>query len=125
MKFLIADDEPEIAEVIDFFLKENFPDNIETFLVDNALDAKAILREHQVDFCISDHNMPEGNGNTILEYIVSSKLKTSFVACSVLTEKLLPAEYPKEHIFFVIVKPKIINGLISLVDLIKESSSKN
>lgn len=119
MKFLIADDEPEIAELIAFFLKENCSTTIETFLVGSGLEAKKILMEHHIDVCISDHNMPEGNGNTILEFILNHKLNTSFVSCSTLAEQNMPEEYSRDHIFFIITKPRIINGLISLLELLQ------
>ena len=70
MNVLIADDDTDILEIIDHMLRENIPETNKTFFAKNAQEAIEILNNNKIDMCISDHNMPGGNGNEVLKYII-------------------------------------------------------
>jgi response regulator RpfG family c-di-GMP phosphodiesterase len=123
MNVLIADDEPEIAEIIEFLVADKFPEKGEIFVVHSGNKAIEILKNHKIDLCISDHNMPDGNGAAVLRHIINSKLQIKFVLCTTVTAKEMPVEYPAEHIFFNVVKPKIVDGMKSLAEFIKLNST--
>lgn len=114
MNILIADDEEELTEIIDYLVRHKFADKIKTFVAKSGKEAIAILKNHTIDVCISDHNMPEGKGHDVLKYIMDSKLVTSFVLCSTVIPKDMPDVYPPKHVFFHIQKPQIVEGVTAL-----------
>lgn len=122
MNIIIADDEAEIAEIIDFLIRDKFPEKVETFLVNGGGAAIDILKNHKIDLCISDHNMINGNGNDILKFIINDSPSTSFVLCSTVMPKEMPQAYPLEHVFFHVQKPDIVSGLRDLASFIKKSN---
>lgn len=122
MNILIADDEVDILEIIEFIIHDNFPKKVEVFLSKNAIEAIELLKKNEIDLCISDHNMPGGNGNEILKYIISNNLKTNFILCSTVFPKDMPTQYPVSNVYFHIQKPDIIQGIKKLVEFMKENS---
>lgn len=90
MKFLIVDDFPSIRKVIISLLKDLGYSN---FLeADNGKNAIDILNSNDVNFIISDWNMPIMDGLEFLSYVKSNKefLNIPFI--------LLTAEAKKENI---------------------------
>lgn len=69
LKALIVDDESEIRELILFYLMEEF--EVEAFEAGSSKKAIEILQNTNpgFDVCISDYNMPGGNGNILYNYI--------------------------------------------------------
>jgi response regulator RpfG family c-di-GMP phosphodiesterase len=72
LKFMIVDDEPEIADLNIFFLMDDFDAEFKTFK--NGKEAISYLKELQQkgeapDICISDMNMPNGNGLLLYQFI--------------------------------------------------------
>jgi CheY-like chemotaxis protein len=118
MKILIADDEIVTGEIIDFLVRDFFRGEIETYLVRNGKEAINVLKKEKIDICISDHNMPEGNGDLIFKYIKKNQLDTFFVLCS--TEDA--GIYPENSLFFYIKKPDVISGIEQLSKLVKNNS---
>ncbi|MFA6236351.1 MAG: response regulator [Bacteriovorax sp.] len=118
MKILIVDDEREVAEIIDFLVKEYFPGSITTMLSKSGNSAINILRTNpSIDLCICDHNMPDGLGSEVLKFIVQNKLNTKFVLCS----SIVPDDRPDDYtlIFSNIQKPHIGAGIENLSKLVE------
>lgn len=122
MKILIADDEPQIAEIIDFLIQDAFNEEIETVVVNSGNEAIEALKKDQFDLCISDHNMPNGKGSEILKHISNNNLSTLFVICSTIEPGEMPEIYPVDKIYFNIIKPDITEGVGFLADFIKEKN---
>lgn len=122
MKILIADDENDLTEIIEFIVHDKFPKLTQTFIAKNSVEAIAILKTELIDYVISDHNMPGGNGNEILAYIIANKLNTKHIICSTVNHEDFPDLYPPGNIFFQIIKPAITEGVKALAALVKDQT---
>jgi len=71
MKILIVDDEKDLREKITRFFK--FEEDIETLIAENGLSAKRMLEHEDVDFVVTDLDMPGMNGLTLLKWIQEEK----------------------------------------------------
>lgn len=118
MKILIVDDESEVAEIIEFLVREYFPDGITTMLAGSGNSAIKILRDDpSIDLCICDHNMPNGIGSEVLKFIIQKELNTKFILCS----SIVPDERPEDYklVFSNIQKPHIGIGIENLYKLVE------
>lgn len=121
MKILIVDDETDVLEILEFVVQDNFPTDTVILTAHCGSAAKKILADdHSIDFCISDHNMPNGMGFDILRFIVEEKLKTKFVLCSTILSADKPHEYPAEYVFSNVQKPDVGKGVEELFKLIQK-----
>ena len=119
MKVLVADDDPEIVEIVSFLVKDHIASNVEVVSAGSGSLAIKALSNKDIDFCICDHNMPSGNGNTVLKYITSEQLTTRFVLSSGQDSEQDADLYPAEKVFFRINKPDIFSGVELLAGVIK------
>ena len=122
MNILIADDEPDIIEIVEFIVRGNFPIDIEIYFANNAVEAIEVLKRFNIELCISDHNMPGGNGDLILKYIIDNKLNIFYTLCSTTTPEEMPALYPRKFVAHNIVKPNIVEGVKALAEIIKNKA---
>ncbi|MFK7795614.1 MAG: sigma-54-dependent transcriptional regulator [Gammaproteobacteria bacterium] len=65
---LIVDDEPDIRELLEITLSRM---QLEPTAVGTIKDAKAILSEHNIDLCLTDMKLPDGDGIDLVAYIQS------------------------------------------------------
>ncbi len=65
-KALIIDDEPDIRELLQLTLSRM---DIDTSAAANLKEARDLLNANSFDLCITDMNLPDGNGIEIVEYI--------------------------------------------------------
>ncbi|MEE2731120.1 MAG: sigma-54 dependent transcriptional regulator [Pseudomonadota bacterium] len=65
-KALIVDDEPDIRELLELTLSRM---NIETFTAANLDSAHVSLEQENFDLCITDMNLPDGNGIDLVKHI--------------------------------------------------------
>jgi two-component system response regulator PilR (NtrC family) len=63
---LIVDDEPDIRELLDITLSRM---GINTLTAEDVGSAKALLAEHQPQLCLTDMNLPDGNGIELVQWI--------------------------------------------------------
>lgn len=63
---LIVDDEPDIRELLEITLGRM---NIETRSAEDVGSAKQLLLEQSFDFCLTDMNLPDGNGIELVQHI--------------------------------------------------------
>ena len=125
MKILIVDDERDVAEIMEFLVREYFLKEVETQTAHSGNEAIEILKKNQsIDLCICDHNMPNGMGNEVLRFIDESKLKTKFVLCSTLNPTENIHLYPERQLFAHIQKPEIADGIVMLWKLWKKTNAK-
>ena len=122
MKILIVDDENDVAEIMSFLIQDLTEISVETNVKNNGNDAILELEQDEYDYCICDHNMPNGSGDKVLQYIISKKLKARFILCSTVTPKTHPLIYSKNKIFFNIEKPDVISGIEKLFKIIKDEN---
>ena len=65
-KALIVDDEPDIRELLELTLSRM---DIETFTAANVESAMVSLQQEKFDLCITDMNLPDGNGIDLVIHI--------------------------------------------------------
>ncbi len=118
LNILIVDDEIDVAEIINFLLLDFIKNDFESSIALSGNEAIKILDSNTIDFCICDHNMPNGSGDKVLKYIIEKNLKTKFILCSTVTPKSHPEEYPAKHVYFNIEKPDVISGLEKLKEMV-------
>ena len=63
---LIVDDEPDIRELLEITLNRM---DIQTCCAENIDVAKALLQQNVFDLCLTDMNLPDGNGLDLLDTI--------------------------------------------------------
>jgi two-component system response regulator PilR (NtrC family) len=63
---LIVDDEPDISELLELTLGRM---DIETRSAANLTDARRLLDETDIDLCLTDMRLPDGDGLELVEYI--------------------------------------------------------
>jgi len=63
---LIVDDEPDIRELLELTLGRM---DIETRSAANLTDARQLLGESDIDLCLTDMRLPDGDGLELVEYI--------------------------------------------------------
>lgn len=82
--FLILDDEEMVRNnIMSVLRKLDFTGNL--LEADTVSNAKKILKEHRVDFILSDWNLPDGTGHDFLIEVRRNKKysKTPFVLISI------------------------------------------
>jgi len=65
-KALIVDDEPDICELAEITLSRM---GIDTLSAKNVKTAKSLLASESFDLCLTDMNLPDGDGIELVEYI--------------------------------------------------------
>ncbi|MBV1874742.1 MAG: sigma-54 dependent transcriptional regulator [Gammaproteobacteria bacterium] len=63
---LIVDDEPDIRELLEITLGRM---NIETKSAENLAQAQSLLTQHRFDLCLTDMQLPDGNGIELVKSI--------------------------------------------------------
>lgn len=63
---LIVDDEPDIRELLEITLGRM---DIDTRSAENLTVARTLLSENQFDFCLTDMQLPDGNGIDLVQHI--------------------------------------------------------
>ena len=63
---LIVDDEPDIRELLEITLGRM---NIKTQTAENVEIAKQLLKQHDFDICLTDLQLPDGNGIELVSHI--------------------------------------------------------
>ncbi len=63
---LIVDDEPDIRELLEITLGRM---DVDTRAAADLAGARALLKEEEFDFCLTDMNLPDGNGIDLVQHI--------------------------------------------------------
>ena len=81
LRLLLVDDEQEILDIIQNLLENHI--HTQSLRIHTALsgnDAIEMLRnDFQFDLIVSDYTMGNGNGLTVLNYVLEKKIKSKFV----------------------------------------------
>ncbi|HXQ64200.1 MAG TPA: response regulator, partial [Steroidobacteraceae bacterium] len=67
---LIVDDEPDLCELLSITLGRM---SIESRSVGDIASAQAALKDGQFDLCLTDMQLPDGNGLTLVEWLQSHR----------------------------------------------------
>ncbi|MEC7816933.1 MAG: sigma-54 dependent transcriptional regulator [Pseudomonadota bacterium] len=63
---LIVDDEPDIRDLLEITLTRM---GVETYTAPDLTTARALLEKHQPQLCLTDMNLPDGNGIELVQWI--------------------------------------------------------
>ncbi len=63
---LIVDDEPDIRELLEITLGRM---DVDTLSAEDVTSAKQLLSDNEFDFCLTDMNLPDGNGIELVQHI--------------------------------------------------------
>ena len=108
-KALIVDDEPDIRELLEITLGRM---SIDTASAEDVTSAKSLLEEQAFDFCLSDMNLPDGNGIELVQYI--NDVPVAMITAHGSMESAVEAL--KAGAFDFVSKPVNLDQLRNLVD---------
>lgn len=122
LKILIAEDEPELREVLTFMLQSKA--EAEIVEVASGNEAIAALKTLENISCVvSDYSMPNGTGEDVFRFLLETKSSVPFILCSAYH----PSKYPifsKGNLFGFVVKPMIYEPLMELMTKISSDIPK-
>ena len=110
---LIVDDEPDIRELLEITLGRM---GIETLSAKDITSAKALLQNNEFDFCMTDMNLPDGNGIELVKYINSDYPRVPVAMITAHGSVDSAVEALKAGAFDFVSKPVNLELLRSLVD---------
>jgi CheY-like chemotaxis protein len=119
MNILIAENQNEVAEIIEFAIHEKFSGIIKIYFANTSTEAIELLSSTSFDLCICEHMIQPSNGLSVLKHILLNNLNTKFVLCTTVTLSNLPELYPTESILFNIIKPDIAEGISKIAEIFK------
>jgi two-component system response regulator PilR (NtrC family) len=67
---LVVDDEPDLCELLSITLARM---NLDSRAAHNLASARELLRDERFDLCLTDMNLPDGNGLTLVEWIQNNR----------------------------------------------------
>lgn len=112
---LVAEDQKELANLLDFFLKTN---DFDVTITANGHEAKTAMKGREFDFLVTDIIMPEMDGILLLKWMEQQHYKTQVVIASgVLLEEEQIGNADK--VILIIEKPYTPEKLVSLVATLK------
>ncbi len=110
---LIVDDEPDIRELLEITLGRM---GIETLSAKDVTSAKALLQNNEFDFCMTDMNLPDGNGIELVQHINSNYPQVPVAIITAHGSMDSAVEALKAGAFDFVSKPVNLELLRSLVD---------
>ncbi|MFP6805565.1 MAG: sigma-54 dependent transcriptional regulator [Pseudomonadales bacterium] len=110
---LIVDDEPDIRELLEITLGRM---GIETLSAKDVASAKALLQNNEFDFCVTDMNLPDGNGIELVQHINSNYPQVPVAMITAHGSMDSAVEALKAGAFDFVSKPVNLELLRSLVD---------
>jgi two-component system response regulator PilR (NtrC family) len=110
---LIVDDEPDIRELLEITLGRM---GIETLSAKDVTSAKALLQNNEFDFCMTDMNLPDGNGIELVQHINSNHPQVPVAMITAHGSMDSAVEALKAGAFDFVSKPVNLELLRSLVD---------
>lgn len=119
-KILIIDDDTDICQLLDRFLKRKGHD---TSYVTSGKKALTYLKENEVDIVFCDFRLPDTDGKELLISIKELSQKTQVIIITGYSDVKIAVEVIKNGAFDYITKPLLPEEILMLVD--KALSQKN
>lgn len=110
---LIVDDEPDIRELLEITLGRM---SIETKSAEDIASAKQLLSEHSFNLCLTDMNLPDGNGIDLLAFIQENHPNTPAAMITAYGSAEAAVNALKAGAFDFVSKPIELERLRNLVD---------
>lgn len=110
---LIVDDEPDIRELLEITLGRM---SIDTKSAEDIASAKQLLGEHSFNLCLTDMNLPDGNGIDLLSYMQENYPNTPAAMITAYGNAEAAVNALKAGAFDFVSKPIELDRLRNLVD---------
>lgn len=109
---LIIDDEADIRELLDITLSRM---GLDTLTAGTCAEARAIIEQRELSLCLTDMNLPDGNGLSIIEFIQQHNPSTPVAVITAYGSLELAIDSLKAGAFDFISKPLDLDKLRELV----------
>lgn len=113
-RVLIIDDEPDIRELLDITISRM---GLNTECAENVSSAIDLLKEFEFNLCLTDMNLPDGDGLQIIEHIQQHFPKTPVAMITAYGNTEIAIAALKAGAFDFVNKPIEIDKLRNLVDV--------
>jgi len=110
---LIVDDEPDIRDLLEITLSRM---GIQTLTAPDVGTAKALLKEHAPQLCLTDMNLPDGNGIELVQWIQQHTPATPVAVITAYGNMETAIESLKAGAFDFVSKPVELPRLRELVN---------
>lgn len=110
---LIVDDEPDIRELLEITLGRM---DIDTMAAADLSSAYALLKSESFDFCLTDMNLPDGNGIDLVQHITNEHPQLPVAMITAHGNMESAVEALKAGAFDFVSKPLNLDLLRKLVD---------
>jgi two-component system response regulator HydG len=112
-KILIIDDDTDICQLLDRFLKRKGHD---TFYVSSGKNALTYLKDNEVDIAFCDFRLPDTDGKELLLNIKELNPKTQVIIITGYSDIKIAVDVIKNGAFDFITKPLLPEEILMLVD---------
>ena len=112
---LIIDDEPDIRELLQLTLSRM---DIETYAAESLKQASKLITSQSFDLCITDMNLPDGNGIEMVKFISDQYPQTPVAVLTAYGSMDTAIEALKAGAFDFVSKPVELQRLRDLVNLL-------
>lgn len=110
---LIVDDEPDIRELLEITLTRM---GINTLTAEDLTSARALLEQHKPQLCLTDMNLPDGNGIELVQWIQKHTPSTPVAVITAYGNMDTAIESLKAGAFDFVSKPVELPRLRELVN---------
>ncbi|MGI9327189.1 MAG: sigma-54-dependent transcriptional regulator, partial [Pseudomonadales bacterium] len=110
---LIVDDEPDIRELLEITLGRM---NVDTEAAADLKTARGLLADNQYDLCLTDLQLPDGNGMELVEYIAEELPQLPVAVITAFGSMDAAISALKHGAFDFVQKPVDLEQLRQLVD---------
>lgn len=126
---LIVDDEPDIRDLLEITLTRM---GIETLTAPDVTSAKRLLSEHLPQLCLTDMNLPDGNGIELVQWIQQNTPSTPVAVITAYGNMDTAIESLKAGAFDFVSKPvelprlrELVNSALKLSDPDSDTDSSS
>ena len=124
---LIVDDEPDIRDLLEITLSRM---GIDTLTAEDIATAKSLLKAHPPQLCLTDMNLPDGNGIELVQWIQQHSPSTPVAVITAYGNMETAIESLKAGAFDFVSKPvelprlrELVNSALKLSDPLPETGT--
>jgi two-component system, NtrC family, response regulator PilR len=126
---LIVDDEPDIRDLLEITLSRM---GINTLTAKDVGSAKALLKEHEPQLCLTDMNLPDGNGIELVQWIQQHVPATPVAVITAYGNMETAIESLKAGAFDFVSKPvelprlrELVNSALKLSETVPDAEASD
>ena len=124
MKVLLVDDDADVREIIAFTIESQLSCEINEVDCGNTAIEEIKLNPNY-DLIVCDYNMPDGNGGEVYNYLIDNNIDIPYVFCSSDFSEDHSEFNDKSRMLCEITKPRIFEGIETMVEALKVYNLRN